>query len=203
MTMKHKSMEFFDSQFQRQVEAHEFALNCFESRALNHLFGSVLDLGCGLGNLSVEAARRGHRVVAVDASATAIARIERAAEHEGLPIEAPVKDIATWNVQRTYDTIVSIGLLMFFPSDRALELLGLIQQCVKPGGRAIINVLIEGTTYVDMFEPGRYYLFGRNELAERFSTWSVVEMAFESFDAPGGTRKEFCTIIAAKNVGGH
>lgn len=199
--MKHKSMKFFDSQFQRQVEASEFALNTFESRALNHLSGSVLDLGCGLGNLSVEAARRGHRVVAVDSSPTAIARIERAANQERLPIETHVQDIATWNMDRSYDTIVSIGLLMFFPRDRALELLGSIQKHVKPGGRAIINVLVEGTTYMEMFEPGRFYLFGRDELAEHFTMWKEVEVAFESFDAPGGTRKDFCTIIAAKHVG--
>ena len=109
----------------------------------------------------------------------------------------------SWRVDRRYESIVSIGLLMFFHRDRAQDLLDLIQQHVEPGGRAIINVLIEGTTYTDMLEPGRHSLFGRNELAERFATWSVVEVAFESFDAAGGTRKEFCTIIAAKNVGGH
>lgn len=200
--MKHKSMEFFDSQFQRQVEAREFTLNTFELRALNHLTGSVLDLGCGLGNLSVEAARRGHRVVAVDSSPTAIARIESAAKNEGLPIETHVRDIATWKADRLYDTIVSIGLLMFFPRERALELLDTVQQHVKPGGRAIVNVLIEGTTFMEMFEPGHFYLFGHNELAERFASWTLVDLAFESFDAPGGTRKEFCTIVAAKHIDG-
>ena len=42
-------------------------------------------------------------------------------------------------------TIVVIGLLMFFRHETALKLLTAIQEHVKPGGRAIVNVLIEGT----------------------------------------------------------
>lgn len=38
----------------------------------------------------------------------------------------------------------------------ALELLRDIQDHFAPGGRAIINVLIDGTTYSDMFQPGGY-----------------------------------------------
>ena len=49
---------FFDSQFRRQIEQQEFSLNPFERLALEHLSGRVLDLGCGLGNLAVAAARR-------------------------------------------------------------------------------------------------------------------------------------------------
>jgi hypothetical protein len=54
--------------FNAQVRDKEYALDPFEILAPDHVKGSVLDLGCGLGNLSPEAGRRGQRVVAVDAS---------------------------------------------------------------------------------------------------------------------------------------
>lgn len=196
--MHNKSMQFFDAQFRRQVSDGEFKLNSFELRALKHLAGDVLDLGCGLGNLSLEAARRGCRVVAVDSSPTAIARIKEAARIEGLGIDARIEDMSSWNVDRSYDTIVAIGLLMFFPRSRGLALLRSIQSNVAPGGTAVINVLVEGTTYLDMFQPGAYYLFGRSELAELFAGWAVRDVAIDSFFAPGGTLKQFCTVTAVK-----
>lgn len=83
-----KSLAFFETQFQRQVRDGDYALNPFETLALDYLTGSVLDLGSGLGNLSLEAGRRGHRVLAVDASPTAVARIHADAQREGLAVQA-------------------------------------------------------------------------------------------------------------------
>ena len=73
-----------------------------------------------------------------------------------------------------------------------------VQEHVKPGGRAIVNVLIEGTTYLGMFDPDNYCLFRRNELEERFDGWSILESRYQTFPAPEGTRKDFATIIAEK-----
>ena len=193
-----QSVEFFDAQFRRQVQAHDFELNPFETRALGHLAGTVLDLGCGLGNLALEAVRHGHEVMAVDASPAAIARIAATAQHEGLPLRALEADLARWEIDRDYTTIVAIGLLMFFPRERALGLLRDIQEHVEPGGRAIVNVLVEGTTFMDMFQPGGFYLFGRGELEERFAGWRILSSEHETFPAPGDTRKEFSTVIAEK-----
>src|SRR5574341_1582383 len=109
-----RSVEFFEAQFQRQVQDREYALNPFEILALDYLTGSVLDLGSGLGNLSLEAGRRGHQVVAVDASPAAVARINADAQREGLQVEAIQADVEKWPIDRNYDTIVAIGLLMFF-----------------------------------------------------------------------------------------
>ena len=80
---------------------------------------------------------------------------------ERLAVAAIQADLSDFRIGRDYDLIVGIGLLMFFREARALALLGDIQAHVRPGGRAIVNVLIQGTTYVDMFTPGNYYLFGR------------------------------------------
>ena len=193
-----KSVDFFESQFQRQVRDQEYALNPFEILALEYVKGSVLDLGCGLGNLSLEAGRRGHRVLAVDASPTAVARLNKDAEREGLSVRGIQADIENWTIDESYDTIVAIGLLMFFRHETALRLLTATQEHVKPGGRAIVNVLIEGTTYLRMFDPDNYCLFRRNELEERFNGWTILESRYQTFPAPDGTRKDFSTIIAKK-----
>ena len=173
-------------------------LNPFEILAIDYVKGSVLDLGCGLGNFSLEAGRRGHRVLAVDASPTAVARLNQDAPREGLSVRGIQADIENWTIDQSYDTIVVIGLLMFFRHETALKLLTAIQDHVKPGGRAIVNVLIEGTTYLGMFDPDNYCLFRQNELEERFEGWAILESRTQTFPAPEGTRKDFSTIIAEK-----
>lgn len=194
------SVEFFETQFQRQVRERDYELNPFETLALDYLEGAVLDLGSGLGNLSLEAARRGHDVLAVDASPSAVARINSDAEREGLPVRAIEVDVTKWKIDEQFDTIVVIGLLMFLRRERALELLRTIQEHVRPGGIAIINVLIEGTTYMEMFDPDDYYLFGRNELEEHFSGWNILSSVHETFPAPEGTQKNFSTVVAKKKI---
>lgn len=193
-----RSVEFFELQFQRQVRKTDFALNPFEQLALPYVSGSVLDLGCGLGNLSLEAARRGCSVTAVDASPTAIEHLRATALRERLPLEALQADLGCFGIEQDYDTIVAIGLLMFLRKQQALHLLRQIGERLRPGGRAIVNVLVEGTTYLAMFKPGEYYLFGANELEHAFAGWTLLVTRRDSFPAPESTRKEFATVIAQK-----
>jgi tellurite methyltransferase len=105
--LNNKSVAFFESQFQRQVRDPEYALNPFEILALDYVKGSVLDLGCGLGNFSLEAGRRGHHVLAVDASPTAVTRLNEDAKLEELPVRGIQADIENWTIAESYDTIVA------------------------------------------------------------------------------------------------
>ncbi len=196
--MPHTAVKFFESQFRRQIRVQACSLNPFETRALPYLVGMLLDLGSGLGSLSLEAGRREHSVLAVDSSSSAVARLHAHALSESISVRAIPVRLEEWQIEQSYDTIVAIGPLMFVPRERALDLLHDIQEHVRPGGPAILNVLIDGTTFTDMFHPGHYYLFGKSELEERFGGWEILFSRHEAFPAPGETRKEFPTVIALK-----
>lgn len=196
--MDNTSVNFFDTQFQRQIQQQEFELNQFEQTALEFIRGDVLDLGCGLGNLSVEMALRGHSVVAVDASHSAVEHLAKIATEKHLSIEAIKADLATFHIPQKFDSIVAIGLLMFFPKHRALEMLLDIQSNVRPGGVALINVLTAGTDYMAMFHPDHYYLFSREELEKHFYGWNILFRAEHTVPAPDNTKKEFFTVVAEK-----
>jgi tellurite methyltransferase len=192
------AVDFFDRQFRGQVAAGDFALNPFEQAALPYLAGEVLDLGCGLGNLARAAARQGCRVTAFDGSAAAIDHLAAVAAAGDLSLVARRIDFAAENAAGEFDAVVAIGLLMFFARPRSTELLAAVQRATRPGGVAIVNVLIEGTTFLAMFGEGQYTLFGRDEVERAFAGWEILRSSHEGFDAPGGTRKEFATVIARK-----
>jgi tellurite methyltransferase len=196
--VSNRSVDFFETQFQRQVTAHEFTLNPFEEMAWPYLTGRVLDLGCGLGNLSLAAARRGCEVVAVDASTTAIEHLVEVARKERLRLTAVQSDIERFEIRDTFDAVATIGLLMFFPRQVAVELLKKVQRAVKPGGCAVVNVLVQGTTFMDMFDGDRYCLFTPSEIEAAFAGWTPLLRREDDFPAPKGTVKRFATLIARR-----
>ncbi len=196
--VKNRTVEFFDAQFQRQVTAAEYALNPFERAILPFVFGDVLDLGCGLGNLAIAAAQKGCRVTAYDASPAAVADLARRAREQGLPITAREADLRHFVAESQFDSVIAIGLFMFFERETARQGVSGLKEFTKPGGIAAVDVLIEGTTYLDMFEPGEYYLFSEDELRESFAGWTPEYLKLDSFPAPHETVKRFCTLVARR-----
>lgn len=191
-----RSIEFFDRQFAKQIHQPDLGLNPFEHSALAHLRGKVLDYGCGMGQLSLAAARAGCSVVALDASEVAVKHLQHLAEIERLPINASVADLRTHRLNEDFDTIVSIGLLMFFDCSSAEAALSELEAHLRPGGTLVVNVLVEGTTYMDMFDPQAHCLFDRQALSRRYAAWEILASTHSDFAAPGGLNKAFATIIA-------
>ena len=163
-----------------------------------HVRGDVLELGCGLGNLACAAAARGARVLALDASPAAIESLNSRANAGAHAIDARVADLSDYVPAGAYDTVVAIGLFMFFPCPSARRQLARALEAVRPGGTLIVNVLIEGTTFMGMFDQkSGYCLFGEAELAHALAGWQVLEDRVEHFPAPNGI-KRFRTMIARR-----
>lgn len=192
------SVRFFETQFQHQVRDGDFGLNPFEQLALPYLRGRVLDYGCGLGNLAVAAAAQGCSVLALDASPTAIEHLRRVAAERSLPIEAAEADLRDHEPTGEFDSVVSIGLLMFFDCATAFRQLRNLQSHVRAGGIAVINVLVEGTTYLDMFDAKEHCLFSRGAMDRSFTQWDILHSDYREFAAPKGQVKSFVTLVARK-----
>ncbi len=192
------SVDFFERQSRRQVGAAELQLNPFEEAALPYLRGRLLDFGCGLGNLSVAAAHQGCQVLALDGSATAIRHLRQRAQEEGLAIDARQADLSDYVLDEDFDTVVSIGLLMFLGCAQAWQQLTQLQQRLRPGGTLVLTMLVEGTTYRDMFDPQQHCLVPSSELLARFTGWRIALQREQSFPAPQEHVKAFLSLIAVK-----
>lgn len=195
---KPKAVAFFGAQFERQIAAGDYQLNPFEVRALPFLSGKVLDLGCGLGNLALAAAARGAQVTAYDLCENAVEDLAERALASGLDVWVRTVDLKGWRPDETWDAVNCIGLLMFFAREEALAGLVAVRDAVRPGGVAVVNVLVEGTTFTAMFDPDEHHLFRPEEVAAPFAGWEVLHDSVEDFAAPGGKVKRFRTLIARR-----
>ena len=95
----------------------------------------VLDLGCGLGRQAAEMARRGHRVVGVDAS-HGLLRFARSA---GVPVAA-ANAVRLPFADGAFSVVYTIGVLHHLDSaDMQRRVCDEVARVLKPGGRFLIH----------------------------------------------------------------
>src|SRR6185369_4645819 len=102
--------------------------------------GKVLDIMCGYGRHSIELARRGVEVTAIDNLRDYIDEIKAKAKEQNLPICALQEDILNAKLGEVYDAVICMGnSFAFFDRNDAITILKNISSHLKPGGILIIN----------------------------------------------------------------
>lgn len=114
----------------------DFLINDFKLTA-GH---SVLDVMCGYGRHSLELARKGIKVTAVDNLSDYINEIKEKAESEKLSLEPLYADVLDMRLDQQYDAVICMGnSLQFFDEKDLIKLLSKISFHLEPRGKFLIN----------------------------------------------------------------
>lgn len=112
----------------------------------------VLDLMCGYGRHSLEIARKGIQVTAIDNLPDYINELKEKITIDNLPIDAICDDVIQTHLTNKFDAAICMGnSLQFFDEHELLQLLSKISEHLKIAGKFFIN------------------------------TWSLSEIVFKSF----------------------
>jgi len=140
--------------------------------------GEAVDLGCGAGIDTVAMLDRGWEVLAIDAEAEAIERLERrAGDRGGIRTQVTAMQDA---VLPEADLVWASYSLFFCPPERFPELWKRIRSAVRPGGRFAGELLGERDSWADMEERTS---MSRTDAEALLDGWTVER--FEEEDEDG------------------
>ena len=103
----------------------------------------ILELGCAAGGVTLELARRGHRVLGIDPDERALAAARDAAKGERTNVHFMKADPREISYRGDFDAVVFLdGAFGRLPSDRdGLRALDNARKALKPGAKLLIDAL--------------------------------------------------------------
>ena len=166
--------------------------------------GSVLDAGCGTGDISLFLAGRGNKVTGVDYLEEPIQRAKRKAAERGSSATFLVKDAMTlkdWSER--FDNVVDSGLFHCFTDDDRKTYVAGLANVLKPGGRLFLMCFSDAEPGTD--GPRRV---SKRDLEEAFANgWQIESIQPSQFEvradlkdftfSPGGPKTWFLTARRA------
>lgn len=122
--------------------------------------GSVLDVGCGAGNLCIPLAEAGWRVTGIDITEKAIIAAGKAASKKGLKVDFIQADASEWEPTEQYDLVTSVFSV---PPDieKRHQVYTMIRRATKPGG---IIFFVIGVHNAEQKNTGPESFFGYESL---------------------------------------
>lgn len=132
---KRGSLEYFDEIERRRYRWHYHLVELFQE--LEGSTGKLLEIGCGIGVDSIQLARCGFSVTAVDLTESAIAVAREFAKSRGVQIDFRLGNAECLEFpDSTFDAVYSFGVLHHTPDiETAVKEL---RRVLKPGGTAFV-----------------------------------------------------------------
>jgi SAM-dependent methyltransferase len=163
--------------------------------------GSVLDAGCGTGDIAIFLASRGNKVIGIDYLDEPIRRAKQKAAEHGSTAQFFVKDalaLQDWGEQ--FDNAIDSGLFHVFSDEDRKKYVASLASVVKPGGRLYLMCFSDA-------EPGTEgpRRVSKRELQEAFANgWQVESIEPSRFEtrpdlkdfqfSPGGPKTWFVIV---------
>jgi len=120
---------------------------------------AVLDLMCGYGRHTLELAKRGYAVMAIDNLADYIEEIK--ANSEGLAVATQLNSLKAMQLSGMYDAAICMGnSFSFFDREEAQQILQNISAHLRPGGCFIINTWMLGEIAIRHFREKEWFYAG-------------------------------------------
>lgn len=156
----------------------------------------VLDLACGAGRHSLEMARRGCRVTAVDRTAAYLDIARRKAADEGLDVEVVRSDMRRFARAGAFDVAVCLwGSFGYFrdPGDDR-RVLANLHRSLKPGGTLLIDhngkeVFARGFQPKSWYEQDGVLVLEERSVAADFSRVDSRWIKVDAATSPGGAAR--------------
>ena len=127
----------------------------------------VLDIGSGVGNLSLSLARNGYIVTALDKEISKVMNLSNFAHINNINIRCVTNDIRDFQF-RKQDLIVSLNTLNSLSKNEIHDVITKIKENTNINGVNVITVIVNKNSCYSYS-----YLFSKNELKDMYRDWEI------------------------------
>lgn len=174
-------------------------------KVADQITGSILDCGCGTGEIALHFASLGHQVTGIDFLAEPIEQARRKASDRGVTVSFFVMDaLALGKLSEVFDTIIDSGLFHVFSDDDRRRYVAGLSSVLKVGGRFFLLCFSDEEPGIE--GPRR---ISRKEIEEAFGQGWVIESIERSeyevrpdspgFDPKAGGPKAWFVVARRSN----